>query len=145
MSTTVCATARNIQELPAAVATIKQAMEGYTIFALRGQMGAGKTTFVNELMRQMGVTDDATGSPSFAIVNQYDLPSGRPVYHFDLYRLDDEEEVLDTGFTDYIDSGDICLIEWPDRAEGLLPSDTVDIMISVDPDTDARTITLTAS
>lgn len=143
MSTTVCATARNLQELTSAVATIKQAMEGYTIFALRGQMGAGKTTFVNELMRQMGVTDDATSSPSFAIVNQYDLPSGRPVYHFDLYRLDDEEEVLDTGFTDYIDSGDICLIEWPDRAEGLLPSDTVDIMISVDPDTDARTITLT--
>lgn len=119
-----------------------QAMQGHSVFALTGDMGAGKTTLVNALMEYLGVTDDSTGSPTFAIVNQYTLPAGEPVYHFDLYRLENEHEVIDTGFLDYIDSGALCLIEWPDRAETLLPDDTAVIRITVDPLTDRRTISL---
>lgn len=119
------------------------AMEGYTVFAFTGEMGAGKTTFINALARHLGVAADPTGSPTFAIINEYAAAGGRPIYHFDLYRLDGEEEVAETGFIDYVDSGHLCLIEWPDRAGSLLdPQATVDVRIDIDPLTDARTLTL---
>ncbi len=135
-------TADTLDQLPAAAQAMARAMQGHSVFALQGEMGAGKTTFVNALMNHLGVTKDATGSPSFAIVNQYTLPSGDPVYHFDLYRLQTPEEVYETGFLDYTDSGHLCLIEWPDRAGSLMPDDALTITITVDPITDARTITL---
>ncbi len=116
---------------------------GYSVFAFNGEMGAGKTTFINALAARLGVAADPTGSPTFAILNEYTGADGNPIYHFDLYRLDSEEEVADTGFIDYVDSGHLCLIEWPDRAGSLLdPDATVDVTIEVDPITDARTLTL---
>lgn len=119
------------------------AMNGFTVFAFTGEMGAGKTTFINALVRHLGVEADPTGSPTFAIINQYEGADGEPIYHFDLYRLDSEEEVAETGFIDYVDSGKLCLIEWPDRAGSLLdPSATVDVSIEVDPLTDAHTLTI---
>ncbi len=132
-------------DLPRAAAQFASAMEGYTVFAFTGEMGAGKTTFINALARHLGVETDPTGSPTFAIVNEYRAAAGEPLYHFDLYRLDGgEEEVAETGFIDYVDSGRICLIEWPDRAGSLLdPEATVAVAIDADPLTGARTLTLT--
>lgn len=130
-------------DLPAAAGQFAALMEGFTVFAFTGEMGAGKTTFINALAQHLGVAADPTGSPTFAILNEYRGSSGEPIYHIDLYRLDCEEEVADTGFIDYVDSGHLCLIEWPDRAGSLLdPDATVDVTIEVDPLTDARTLTL---
>ena len=130
-------------DLPEAAATFASLMDGYTVFAFTGEMGAGKTTFINALAQHFGVAADPTGSPTFAILNEYAAADARPIYHFDLYRLDHEEEVAETGFIDFVDSGHLCLIEWPDRAGSLLdPDTTVDVRIDIDPLSDARTLTL---
>lgn len=142
MNTLLTFKAADTKQLDDMMPALWQAMRGHSVFALTGDMGAGKTTLVNALMNHLGVGDESTGSPTFAIVNQYTLPTGDPVYHFDLYRLENEQEVIDTGFTDYIDSGALCLIEWPDRAAALLPDDTALIRITVDPLTNERTISL---
>ena len=88
------------------------------IWLFRGQMGAGKTTLVKELTRQLGVNGHVQ-SPTFALVNEYARPNGSDIYHFDLYRLKNAQEALDIGIEDYLDSGNICLIEWPEQAEDL--------------------------
>ena len=142
MNTLLTFKAADTRQLAAMMPALWEAMRGHSVFALTGDMGAGKTTLVNALMSYLGIDGDSTGSPTFAIVNQYTLPAGDPVYHFDLYRLDGEQEVIDTGFLDYVDSGALCLIEWPDRAAALLPDDTALIRITADPLTDERTITL---
>ena len=98
------------------------------IFAFYGAMGAGKTTFVKALCEAMGVTD-TVNSPTFAIVNEYDTPSGRPIYHFDFYRIKRLAEVYDMGYEDYFYSGAICFIEWPELIEELLPGNTVKVSI----------------
>lgn len=108
------------------------------IVAFDAPMGAGKTTFISEVCRQLGVQDDIS-SPTFAIVNEYDGTADR-IYHFDLYRLDDIEEVRDMGFEDYIDSGSLCLLEWPDIAAHLLPADAATVSIRVNDD-NSRTLT----
>lgn len=104
--------------------------EPHRVFAFEGQMGAGKTTFIKHLCEQMG-TDDVVNSPTFAIVNVYDvaLPYPGEVYHFDCYRLKDIREAMDFGAEEYIYSGNYCFIEWPDKIEPLLPDDTVYIRI----------------
>lgn len=93
------------------------------IFALDGNMGVGKTTFINHLCRELG-TEDVVNSPTFAIVNVYDTNEGE-VYHFDCYRLRDSREALDFGMEDYLYSDGYCFIEWPDVVAPLLPEDTV--------------------
>lgn len=104
--------------------------EPHRVFAFEGQMGAGKTTFIKHLCEQMG-TDDVVNSPTFAIVNVYDvaLPYPGEVYHFDCYRLKDIREAMDFGAEEYLYSGNYCFIEWPDKIEPLLPDDTVYIRI----------------
>jgi len=98
-------------------------LEEHKVWALEGSMGAGKTTFVAELCRQLDVEEEAA-SPTFSIVNEYcSRQLGGPIYHFDFYRIESEEEALDIGFEDYIDSGAPCLMEWSDRISGLLPED----------------------
>lgn len=110
-------------------------MGDYTVFAFNGEMGAGKTTFINSLSRALGVEEDMTGSPTFAIVNEYRSDTtAELIYHFDLYRLENEEEAYDIGFEDYLDSGAVCLIEWPDKVEEILPEDTVMVDIKVNDD-----------
>ena len=97
-------------------------------------MGSGKTTLIHALCVVKGVTD-TVGSPSFSIINEYRYPEGR-IFHLDLYRLKDEEEALRAGVEDVLYSGDLCLVEWPDRAPGIFPPDTVDIRLEVlDPET----------
>ena len=103
------------------------------IFAFYGSMGAGKTTFVKALCEAMGVTD-TVNSPTFAIVNEYDTPSGRPIYHFDFYRIKRLAEVYDMGDEDYFYGRGLCFIEWPELIEELLPEDTVRVNIEEQPD-----------
>lgn len=110
-------------------------MDDATVYAFEGEMGAGKTTFINALSRALGVEDDATGSPTFSIVNEYRSDTtAELIYHFDLYRIENLEQAFDIGIEDYLDSGALCLIEWPDRIADILPDDTVWVKIDVMPD-----------
>lgn len=110
-------------------------MDDATVFAFDGEMGAGKTTFINALSRALGVEDDPTGSPTFSIVNEYRSDTtAELIYHFDLYRIENLEQAFDIGIEDYLDSGALCLIEWPDRVADILPDDTVWVKIDVLPD-----------
>ena len=104
--------------------------EPHRVFAFDGQMGAGKTTFIKKLCEEMG-TIDVVNSPTFAIVNVYDVeqPYRGEVYHFDCYRLKDIREALDFGAEEYLYSGNYCFIEWPEMIEAILPEDTVWIKI----------------
>ena len=98
-------------------------------------MGAGKTTFIMDLCRVLGVEEDLAGSPSFSLINEYRSDTtAELIYHFDLYRLESLEEALDIGVEDYFDSGAVCLIEWPDRIDDILPLDTVRVDLAVNPD-----------
>ncbi|MFL9844455.1 tRNA (adenosine(37)-N6)-threonylcarbamoyltransferase complex ATPase subunit type 1 TsaE [Flavobacterium rhizosphaerae] len=103
------------------------------IILLEGSMGAGKTTFIKALCRQFGVSD-LTSSPTFSIVNEYVAANGKIIYHFDLYRLTNEEEAYDMGIDEYFYSGDTCLIEWPENAPNLIPLDHTVIKIEALPD-----------
>lgn len=133
---------KNIDELPNAVKQFIEAMDDRTVFAFRGEMGAGKTTFITELCRQLGV-EDIANSPSFSIINEYrSETTAELIYHFDFYRIDSEEEAFDLGTEDYFDSGALCFIEWPERIENLLPGDTVEVVISVKQSDNSRTISV---
>lgn len=104
-----------------------------TVLAFHGEMGAGKTTFIHALCDVKQVKD-AVGSPTFSIINQYSYTedgSEKKLFHIDLYRLRDEEEARHAGVEDCLYSGDICLVEWPERATGLLPDDTLHLSITV--------------
>lgn len=127
------------EALPGAAAQFAAALGERRIVAFHAPMGAGKTTFISALCAHLGADALEVNSPTFAIVNDYDSPSGQ-IYHFDLYRLRDAEEVMDIGFDDYLHSGSLCLIEWPDVATGLLPADTVEVEIRVDETTGARSL-----
>ena len=113
-----------------------------TVYAFYGEMGAGKTTFINALCKALGVEDDTTNSPSFSIINEYRSDTtAELIYHFDLYRLESLEEAFDIGVEDYFDSGALCFLEWPERIDDILPGDTVKVNITVNDD-DTRTITI---
>jgi tRNA threonylcarbamoyladenosine biosynthesis protein TsaE len=99
------------------------------VLAFYGKMGAGKTTFIKALCEEFGVEDVIT-SPTFSIVNEYTDRDGNPIYHFDFYRIKKIEEVYDMGYEDYFDSGNLCLLEWPELIEDLLPEDVLKITIT---------------
>ena len=103
------------------------------IFLFDGEMGAGKTTFIAEVCRQLGADDDF-GSPTFSLVNEYRDSSGTPIYHFDLYRIESPQEILDMGAEEYFESGNLCLIEWPDRLESLTPENARTVVITENSD-----------
>ncbi|MGM9714236.1 MAG: tRNA (adenosine(37)-N6)-threonylcarbamoyltransferase complex ATPase subunit type 1 TsaE [Prevotella sp.] len=108
------------------------------IIAFYGKMGAGKTTFIKAICEVLGVQDVIT-SPTFAIVNEYTADDG-PIYHFDFYRIKKLEEVYDMGYEDYFFSGALCLMEWPELVEDILPEDTLRVRISENAD-GTRTVT----
>ena len=118
----------SLEEIPSAATGLLAAHKAMRIFAFHGELGAGKTTFIKALCESLGVSD-AMSSPSFSIVNEYHDRAGQPVYHFDLYRLRKPEEALDIGFEEYLYSGNYCFIEWPEKAEELLPDETVHVYI----------------
>jgi tRNA threonylcarbamoyladenosine biosynthesis protein TsaE len=114
--------------------------EGEKIWVFQGQMGAGKTTVVKALSKEMGGLDQVS-SPTFGIVNEYDTSSGIKIYHFDFYRLDDPTEALDIGIEEYFYSGDYCWIEWAENIAQFLPKEF--LLIRIMPDSEqSRTITL---
>lgn len=132
------------EALPEAAEKFMSLMDDRTIYAFTGEMGAGKTTFINALAKALGVEEDPTGSPTFSIVNEYRSDTtAELIYHFDLYRIEDLEQAFDIGIEDYLDSGALCLIEWPDRIADILPDDTVNVEITVNPD-GGRTLTFDA-
>ena len=126
-------------------------LDQYRIFAFYGGMGAGKTTFINALCHLLGV-EDYTGSPSFAIVNEYKINLKSQIsnlkfqilYHFDFYRIKSLAEVYDIGYEDYFYSGQPCFIEWPELIEPLLPDDTVSVHITINDD-QSRMLTITTN
>ena len=108
------------------------------VIAFYGKMGAGKTTFIKAICEELGVEDVIT-SPTFAIVNEYTAVNG-PIYHFDFYRIKKLEEVYDMGYEDYFFSGALCLMEWPELIEDILPDDTLRVTITENAD-GTRTVT----
>lgn len=128
--------------LPEAARQLMALMGDRTVLTFEGEMGAGKTTFINALCRELGVESDLTGSPSFAIVNEYRSDTtAELIYHFDLYRLESLEEAMDIGMEDYLDCGALCLIEWPGLIDDILPDDTIRCHIRVEAD-GSRTLTV---
>lgn len=106
-----------------------------------GEMGVGKTTLIKEIVKELGVLDNVS-SPTFSLVNEYHTTNGEKVFHFDFYRIDDEEEALDMGIEEYFYSNSWCLVEWPNKVENLLPLNAVKILITAK-DNQLRTIELT--
>lgn len=123
--------------------TIWQLLPHFThssVIAFHGEMGAGKTTFISALCRAMDVKK-AASSPTFSIINQYQTGGGPAIYHMDWYRLKDEEEAIQAGVEDALYSGYLCLVEWPEKAPGLLPADTLHVQLEA-VDSQTRKITL---
>jgi len=100
------------------------------IFAFYGEMGAGKTTMIKALCRVLQVTD-VTSSPSFGLIYEYRTSRSDSVYHFDFYRIEQLEEAYDIGYEEYIDSGQYCFIEWPEKVATLLPPETVNVNLKI--------------
>jgi tRNA threonylcarbamoyladenosine biosynthesis protein TsaE len=127
-------TIKGLEELDRAAGTFLREIGDHSLIAFYAPMGAGKTTLTTAVCKALGVREDAVSSPTFAIVNEYRAASGEPVYHFDFYRIGKVSEALDIGFYDYIDSGALCLMEWPENIEEILPEETLKVHISVLPD-----------
>lgn len=124
---------KTVDEIAEAAAKFIDEMGENRVFAFYGKMGAGKTTFIKAVCEQLGV-EDVINSPTFAIVNEYVDGRGEPIYHFDFYRIKKEQEVLDIGYEDYVYSGNVCFMEWPELIENLLPEDAVKVTIEEEMD-----------
>lgn len=111
----------------------------YKVWAFYGNLGAGKTTLIKEICRSLGIDKNAVNSPTFALVNTYTMLNNEKVHHFDFYRIEHENEALDMGVDEYFYDGDLCLVEWPENVESLLPEDTAKIRIFHDEKAHART------
>lgn len=123
-----------LEDLDRAAGEFLKAIGNNSLIAFYAPMGAGKTTFTTAVCKALGVQEDAISSPTFAIVNEYRGGKGQPIYHFDFYRIERPEEALDIGLYDYLDSGELCLMEWPENIEGLLPEETLKVNIQVNAD-----------
>ena len=127
----------SLSELPKVAETVLGELRGRSVVLFRGPMGAGKTTLISRIAAALGAEDTVT-SPTFALVNQYEGEGGRRIYHFDFYRINNVEEALDLGYEEYFYSGDLCLVEWPEKIEPLLPEDAMTVTITVGEDEHRR-------
>src|SRR6478735_9033417 len=125
------ASLERLPEAAAAFHTFLMQNPTVSVVIFEGEMGAGKTTFIKAICRELGVTE-AVSSPTFSLVNEYEGRDGKRIYHFDFYRLNEEREALDIGIYDYLDSGNLCLIEWPSRIENLLPENLLEVNIEAE-------------
>lgn len=127
----------SLAELSRVADAVIERLNGRNVVAFRAPMGAGKTTLIAEIVAALGSGDVVT-SPTFALVNEYDTDEGGVVYHFDFYRIDHVEEAFDMGYEEYFYSDALCLVEWPEKIEELLPDDVMTVSITIDSDS-ART------
>jgi len=131
--------AKSLQETNISAKAFIKEFKYERIFAFYGEMGAGKTTFIKALFQSLGSKDNIT-SPTFSIINEYDTPSSGQIYHFDFYRIQNLEEAMDIGIDEYLNSGDYCFIEWPEKIETLLPEELIEVTIK-ETSTTSRLIT----
>lgn len=129
-----------LQDLPAAAKTFLDETYNRKVFAFDGQMGAGKTTFIISLLKAMGV-EEVEGSPTYSLVNIYESTAFGRIHHFDLYRLNSENEAYDIGIEEMLYGGDYCFIEWPEKISNLLPENTIWVYIRSN-NQNERTITI---
>ena len=123
-----------LEEIDHAVQALLPHLSTHHIIAFSGEMGAGKTTLIRHLCAQLGIQGEVN-SPSFALVNEYQIAqSGQPVYHFDFYRIKSLEEVYDFGLEEYLESGHLCFLEWPELIEDLLPESSLCVQLALLPD-----------
>lgn len=121
-------TVHSENEIPAAASALLDAFPAARSFAFHGEMGAGKTTFIKEICRQLGVSE-IMSSPTFSIVNEYAADSGDTIYHFDFYRIRNESEAYEAGLHEYFDSGCYCFVEWPELVPSIIPISAVHVAI----------------
>jgi tRNA threonylcarbamoyladenosine biosynthesis protein TsaE len=131
----------SLEDLPAAASVLLEETRQEPILLFEGPMGAGKTTLIKELCRQMGVQENVS-SPTFALVNEYETKTGNLIYHFDFYRINEEREALAIGALEYFDSGNMCLIEWPSMIPNLLPEHYLLVTLQPAADGEERTMTI---
>jgi len=123
-------TISSLQELDNAAAQFLEFTGEHAVIAFSGEMGAGKTTFIQALCRNLGVKVEVN-SPTFSLVNEYFTPVGNSIFHFDLYRIETPDELFDMGYEEYFYSGSLCLIEWPEKARNLIPDDALWVHIVI--------------
>jgi tRNA threonylcarbamoyladenosine biosynthesis protein TsaE len=123
-------TISSLQELDNAATRFFDLAGEQTVIAFSGEMGAGKTTFIQALCKKLGVAVEVN-SPTFSLVNEYFTPGGDSIFHFDLYRIESPEELFDMGYEEYFYSGSLCLIEWPEKASNLIPEDALRVQIEI--------------
>jgi tRNA threonylcarbamoyladenosine biosynthesis protein TsaE len=131
----------DLQELPEVAKALVACIGSYRLLIFEGELGAGKTTVISALCKELGVVD-AVGSPTFSLVNQYAMikdGNAIPIYHMDLYRISGEEEAVQAGIEDHLFSGNLCLVEWPQRAPGILPPHYLRVVLTA-PDPGHRSI-----
>jgi len=131
----------SLEELPLAAKKILEESNSEKIFVFKGEMGTGKTTLIKELCLQIGVKS-AMSSPTFSLINEYETNNDEVVYHFDFYRLEDEQEAFDYGYEDYFFSGNYCFIEWPEKIPNLIPDNY--LLIEIEMNLQVREIQVTA-
>ena len=122
----------SLSDLPQVAQAVIDSLDGRSVVVFRAGLGAGKTTLISRIVALLGAEDTVT-SPTFALVNQYEGTQHR-IYHFDFYRIERMEEVFDFGYEEYFYSGDLCLVEWPEKIEALIPDDAMVVSIEVGDD-----------
>jgi tRNA threonylcarbamoyladenosine biosynthesis protein TsaE len=113
-----------IDEINVIASQFLKQLDGFKIFAFRGELGAGKTTFISSLCKELGVSETVT-SPTFSIVQEYLTADGKIIFHMDFYRINSKEEAIDAGIEDCLNSNNICFVEWPERAPEIFPKNTI--------------------